>query len=65
MASVDEYWAKLDDGSTGGVYGQLGVTHHRAAGVRLTSAASGDPVGVETRIVDTPLVICLSAVCDR
>jgi len=65
VASGDEYRATLDDGSTGGVYALPGVIRPRAAGVRLTSAASCEPEVVETRTVDTRLFVCLSAVRDQ
>jgi len=38
VASGDEYRARLDDASTGGVYAIPGVIRSRDAGVRLTSA---------------------------
>jgi len=53
VASGDEYRATLDDGSTAGVYALPGVIRPRAGGIGLTSAASCDPEGVETRTVDT------------
>ena len=65
VASGDGYRATLDDRSTGGVYALLGTTRPRAAGVRLTRAASCDPDVVETRTVDTRLFVCPSAVRDR
>jgi len=53
VGSGDEYLATLDDGSTGRVYALPGIIRARAAGDRLTSAASSDPEVVETHTVDT------------
>ena len=50
---MDGYHATLDDRSTGGVYALPGTTRPRAAGIRLTRAATCDPDVVETRTVDT------------
>ena len=53
MASGAKYRATLDNRGTDGAYTLPGTTRPRAAGVRLTCAASYDPEVAETRTVDT------------
>ena len=65
VASGAEYHATLDDSGTDGAYALLGTTRPRAAGVRLTSAATCDTQVVATRTLDTQVFVRTCAVRDR